>query len=73
LTVNQQLAITKMRQYTDFNDLVIKKVLGREGLDRQITTRVNRQKEQDIAQQHHLRKQEQFEDIKQQFKVIKIL
>jgi putative DNA primase/helicase len=41
LTNEQQAAITKMKRYTDFNDLVTNSVLGREGLERQVTTRVN--------------------------------
>ena len=41
LTHEQQAAITKMKRYTDFNDLVTNSVLGREGLERQVTTRVN--------------------------------
>lgn len=41
LTDEQQAAITKMKQYTDFNDLVTNSVLGREGLERQVTTRVS--------------------------------
>jgi phage/plasmid primase-like uncharacterized protein len=40
LTDEQQAAITKMKQYTDFNDLVTNSVFGREGLERQVTTRV---------------------------------
>jgi len=41
LTDEQQAAITKMKRYTDFNDLVTNSVLGGEGLERQLTTRVN--------------------------------
>jgi phage/plasmid primase-like uncharacterized protein len=41
LTDEQQAAVAKMKQYTDFNDLVTNSVLGREGLERQVTTRVN--------------------------------
>jgi len=41
LTDEQQTAIAKMKRYTDFNDLVTNSVLGREGLERQVTTRVN--------------------------------
>ena len=40
LTDEQQAAITKMKRYTDFNDLVTNSVLGREGLERQVTTGV---------------------------------
>ena len=40
LTDEQQAAITKMKRYTDFNDLVTNSVLGREGLVRQVTTGV---------------------------------
>ena len=42
LTDEQQAAITKMKRYTDFNDLVTNSVLGGEGLQRQVTTRVNK-------------------------------
>jgi phage/plasmid primase-like uncharacterized protein len=41
LTDEQQAAVAKMKQYTDFNDLVTNSVLGREGLERQVTKRVN--------------------------------
>ncbi len=41
LTDEQQTAIAKMKRYTDFNDLVTNSVLGREGLERQVTTSVN--------------------------------
>jgi hypothetical protein len=41
LTDEQQAAITKIKRYTDFNDLVTNSVLGREGLERQVTTRVS--------------------------------
>jgi phage/plasmid primase-like uncharacterized protein len=74
LTDEQQEAITKMKRYTDFNDLVTNSVLGREGMERQVTTRVNNivecQKEQLVVQQ----KQEQVEKFEQQHqrKVIKM-
>ena len=41
LTDEQQAAITKMKRYTDFNDLVTNSVFGREGLERQVTIKVN--------------------------------
>jgi putative DNA primase/helicase len=41
LTEEQQAAITKMKRYTDFNDLVTNSVLGREGLEHQVMTKVN--------------------------------
>ena len=41
LTDEQQEAITKMKRYTDFNDLVTNSVLGREGLVHQVTGQVN--------------------------------
>jgi antirestriction protein ArdC/phage/plasmid primase-like uncharacterized protein len=41
LTEEQQAAIAKMKRYTDFNDLLTNSVLGREGLEHQVTTRVN--------------------------------
>ena len=63
LTDEQQTAITKMKQYTDFNDLVTSSVLGREGLERQVTTRVNNiidsQKEQLV--EHQRQEQKLFE------------
>ena len=74
MTDEQQEAITKMKRYTDFNDLVTNSLLGREGMERQVTTRVNNiiecQKEQLVVQQ----KQEQFEKFEQQHqrKVIKM-
>ena len=50
MTEEQQAAITKMKQYTDFNDLVTNSLLGREGLERQVMTRlyniIESQKEQ---------------------------
>jgi phage/plasmid primase-like uncharacterized protein len=78
LTDEQQAAIAKMKRYTDFNDLVTNSVLGREGLERQVMARVNNiidsQKEQLIAQQLQVKKQEQFEKLEQQQqrKVIKM-
>jgi len=76
LTDEQQTAVAKMKRYTDFNDLVTNSVLGGEGLERQVTTRVNKiidsQKEQLIAQQRQLQKQDEFENFKQQRKVIKM-
>ena len=41
LTDQQQTAITKMKRYTDFNDLVTNSVFSREGMERQVTTRVS--------------------------------
>jgi len=78
LTEEQQQAIAKMKHYTDFNDLVTNSVLGREGVERQVTTRVNNiiegPKKQLMAQQRQVQKQEQFEKIEQQHqrKVIKM-
>jgi phage/plasmid primase-like uncharacterized protein len=78
LTEEQQQAIAKMKRYTDFNDLVTNSVLGREGVERQVTTRVNNiiegPKKQLMAQQRQVQKQEQFEKIEQQHqrKVIKM-
>jgi putative DNA primase/helicase len=60
LTDEQQAAITKMKRYTDFNDLVTNSVLGREGLQRQVTTKVSNiiesQKERSVVRHE----QEQF-------------
>ena len=76
LTEDQQAAITKMKRYTDFNDLVTNSVLGREGVERQVRTRVNNiiesQKEQLLAQQRQEQKQDEFENFKQPRKVIKM-
>ena len=78
LTEEQQQAIAKMKRYTDFNDLVTNSVLGREGVERQVTTRVNNiiegPKKQLMAEQRQVQKQEQFEKIEQQHqrKVIKM-
>ena len=78
LTEEQQQAIAKMKRYTDFNDLVTNSVLGREGVERQVTTRVNNiiegPKKQLMAQQRQVQKQEQFKKIEQQHqrKVIKM-
>ena len=41
LTVEQQNAIANMKQYTDFNDLLTKSVLGRYGLEHQVKIEVN--------------------------------
>lgn len=41
LTDEQQKAITKMKHYTDFNDLATNSVLGREGVERQVTAIVS--------------------------------
>ncbi len=76
LTDEQQTAITKMKQYTDFNDLVTSSVLGREGLEHQAMKRVNNiiesRKEQLAAHQHQVQNQDEFENFKQQRKVIKM-
>jgi antirestriction protein ArdC/phage/plasmid primase-like uncharacterized protein len=76
LTDEQQAAITKMKRYTDFNDLVTNSVLGREGLERQVTTRVNnivdRRKEQLVVYQRQEQEQDGFKNLKQQRKVIKM-
>jgi putative DNA primase/helicase len=41
LTDEQQMAIAKLKRYTDFNDLLINSVLGRYGLEHQVKTGVN--------------------------------
>ncbi|WP_449566810.1 zincin-like metallopeptidase domain-containing protein [Methylobacter psychrophilus] len=70
LTDEQQEAIAKMKRYTDFNDLVTNSVLGREGLERQVTTRLNSiiegQRKQLMTQQKPEQKQAQSEKFKQQ-------
>ncbi len=76
LTDEQQMAIAKMKRYTDFNDLVTNSVLGREGLERQVTTRVNNivdsRKEQLVVYQRQEQEQDGFKNLKQQRKVIKM-
>ncbi len=70
LTDEQQQAIAKLKRYTDFNDLATNSVLGREGVSRQVTTRVNSiiewQEKQIMAAQWQAQKQEQFEKFEQQ-------
>jgi antirestriction protein ArdC/phage/plasmid primase-like uncharacterized protein len=70
MTDEQQQAIAKLKRYTDFNDLATNSVLGREGVSRQITTKVNSiiecQKKQIKAAQWQAQKQEQFERFEQQ-------
>jgi hypothetical protein len=70
LTDEQQQAITKLKHYTDFNDLATNSVLGREGVSRQITTKVSNiiecQEKQLKAAQRQVQKQEQFEKFEQQ-------
>ena len=76
LTDEQQMAIAKMKRYTDFNDLVTNSVLGRKGLERQVTTRVNNivdsRKEQLVVYQRQEQEQDGFKNLKQQRKVIKM-
>jgi hypothetical protein len=45
LSDQQKEALAKMKQYTDFNDLATKSVLGREGLERQVRPFVESLKE----------------------------
>jgi phage/plasmid primase-like uncharacterized protein len=70
LAGEQQQAITKLKRYTDFNDLAINSVLGREGVSRQVTIKVNNilecQGKQIKAAQWQVQKQEQFERFEQQ-------
>ena len=70
------MAIAKMMRYTDFNDLVTNSVLGRKGLERQVTTRVNNivdsRKEQLVVYQRQEQEQDGFKNLKQQRKVIKM-
>jgi phage/plasmid primase-like uncharacterized protein len=70
LTDEQQQAIAKLKRYTDFNDLAINSVLGREGVGRQVTIRLNNiiecQEKHIMAPQRQEQKQEQFEKFEQQ-------
>jgi len=57
LTEEQKQAIAQMKRFTDFNDLATKSLLGKEGVERQVTPIVNSlvlksQKQQEIQQQH---------------------
>jgi antirestriction protein ArdC/phage/plasmid primase-like uncharacterized protein len=64
LTDEQQQAITKLKHYTDFNDLATNSVLGREGVSRQITTKVNIiecQENKILAPQRQVQEQKQSE------------
>ena len=74
LTDEQQMAIAKMKRYTDFNDLVTNSVFGRDGLEHQVTSQVNNiikgQKEQFEVQ--HKEAQSPFVTFKQELKAIKI-
>ncbi len=60
LTDEQQQAIAKLKRYTDFNDLATNSVLGREGVERQVTTSVSNiiesQEEPLLAQQRQEQK-----------------
>ena len=76
LTDEQQAAITKMKQYTDFNDLVTNSLLGREGLERQVMTRVyniiESQKEQLLVNRRQEQKSFEKCDQHQQRNAMKI-
>ena len=50
LSEEQQAALAKMKQYTDFNDLATKSVLGHEGIERQVRAVVD-----DIITRHQAR------------------
>jgi phage/plasmid primase-like uncharacterized protein len=71
LTDEQQQAIAKLKRYTDFNDLATNCVLGREGVSRQIATKVSNiiecQEKQLKSAQRQVQKQEQFEKFEQQY------
>jgi phage/plasmid primase-like uncharacterized protein len=73
LTDEQQMAIAKMKRYTDFNDLVTNSVFGRDGLEHQVTSQVNNvikgQKEQFEVQ--HKEAQSPFITFKRQPNAIK--
>jgi len=60
LTDEQQQALAKLKRYTDFNDLATNSVLGREGVERQVTTIVSNiiecQSVQFVAQQRQEQK-----------------
>jgi len=47
LTIAQQEAYQRVKQYTDFNDLATKSVLGKEGVQRQVVPVIDR-----IVQEH---------------------
>lgn len=48
LSDDQSSALLKIKQYTDFNDLAHKSVLGKDGVDRQVSVIVK-----DVVEKHH--------------------
>jgi len=74
LTDEQQMAIAKMKRYTDFTDLVTNSVFGRDGLEHQVTSQMSNvikgQKEQFEVQ--HKEAQSPFITFKRQPNAIKI-
>jgi hypothetical protein len=68
LTDEQQMAIAKLKRYTDFNDLMTNSVFGPDALEHQVTTQVNNvikgQKEQFEVQ--HKQEQKPFVKFAQQ-------
>lgn len=68
LSDRQKEAIAKMKDFTDFNDLATKSVLGREGVDRQIKALVNNivdRLEQRLENQQHPEQQERMGRLEQ--------
>ena len=63
LSKEQQAALTRIKRYTDFNDLATQSRLGREGVERQVRATVNKavveaqQKQQQRQQQTYQQKQ----------------
>ena len=63
LNKKQLAALTRTKRYTDFNDLAIQSRLGREGVERQVRTTVNKavaevkHKQQQGQQQAHKQRQ----------------
>ena len=64
LSKEQQAALTRIKRYTDFNDLATESRLGREGVERQVRATVNKavakvkQKQQQRQQQAYQQKQQ---------------
>ena len=59
LSVEQTAALAQMKQFTDFNDLANKSVLGSEGIDRQVRSLVESVIEKHQAAQAQSEQQEQ--------------
>ena len=65
LSKEQQAALTRIKRYTDFNDLATQSRLGREGVERQVRATVNKavaevkQKQQQGQRQAYQQEQKQ--------------